>query len=188
MKNDVVDDAVLVARLARDRDARAFESLYRRHTPAVYGTAVRLTGDADAAQDIVHDAWVRAVESLDRFSNRSSFRTWLTGILINCHREHSRERRREVAESDAPLDDVVGSSGSAPLDGSRIDPLDLEAAIAALAPRFREVFVLHDIEGFTHEEIATMLGLVPGTSKSQLTRARRRVRELLESGIPRAVR
>ena len=188
MTNDVVDDRVLVDRLARDGDARAFESLYRRHTPAVFSTAIRLTGDADTAQDIVHDAWVRAVESLDRFSNRSSFRTWLTGILINCHRERSREQRREVADSDASSDDVVDSSGSAPLDGGRIDPLDLEAAIAALAPRFREVFVLHDIEGFTHEEIATTLGLVPGTSKSQLARARRRVCELLESGIPRTVR
>ena len=171
MTNDVVDDRVLVDRLARDGDARAFESLYRRHTPAVFSTAIRLTGDADTAQDIVHDAWVRAVESLDRF-----------------HRERSREQRREVADSDASSDDVVDSSGSAPLDGGRIDPLDLEAAIAALAPRFREVFVLHDIEGFTHEEIATTLGLVPGTSKSQLARARRRVCELLESGIPRTVR
>jgi RNA polymerase sigma-70 factor (ECF subfamily) len=188
VKDDVVDDVVLVDRLARDRDSGAFGQLYHRHTSALYATAVRLTGNADVAQDIVHDAWVRAVESLGRFSNRSSFRTWLTGIAINCHRERSREERREVAEADAPLDDVVDSSGSAPLDGSRIDALDLEAAIGALAPRFREVFVLHDIEGFTHEEIATMLGLVPGTSKSQLARARRRVRELLESGIPRAAR
>ena len=188
MNDDGDDDLFLIDRLARDGDGRAFEVLYRRHTQALYSTAVRLTGNADTAQDVVHDAWVRAVESLDRFSNRSSFRTWLTGILINCHRERSREHRREVAESDRSLDDVVDSSGGAPLDGSRIDALDLEAAVAALAPRFREVFVLHDIEGFTHEEIAAMLGLVPGTSKSQLTRARRRVRELLESGVPRAVR
>lgn len=186
MTNDAVGDVVLIDRLARDGDARAFELLYRRHSPAVYTTAVRLTGNADAAQDILHDAWVRAVESLDRFSNRSSFRTWLTGILINCHRERLREHRREVADSDALLEDVADPAGSAPLDGNQLDPIDLEAAIAALAPRFREVFVLHDIEGFTHEEIATMLGLVAGTSKSQLARARRRVRELLESGIPRA--
>jgi RNA polymerase sigma-70 factor, ECF subfamily len=188
VNHDVADDVVLIDRLARDRDGRAFELLYRRHTPAVYSTAVRLTTDTDAAQDIVHDAWVRAIESLDRFSNRSSFRTWLTGILINCHRERSRQQRREVAECDVSLDDVVDATGDEPLDGRRIDPFDLEAAIAALAPRFREVFVLHDIEGFTHEEIATMLGLVPGTSKSQLTRARRRVRALLESGVPRATR
>ena len=188
MSHDVAGDAVLIDRLARDRDARAFELLYRRHTPAMYATAVRLTGSTDAAQDIVHDAWVRAVESLDRFSSRSSFRTWLTGILINCHREQRREHRREVAERDGSLDDVVDSSGGAPLDRRQIDPFDLDAAIAALAPRFREVFVLHDIEGFTHEEIAEMLGLAPGTSKSQLTRARRRVRELLESGVPRTLR
>jgi RNA polymerase sigma-70 factor (ECF subfamily) len=186
--HNVPDDAALIDRLARGGDARAFELLYRRYTPAGYSTALRLTGNPDLAQDIVHDAWVRAVESLDRFSRRSSFRTWLTGIVINCHRERSREHRREAIESDTALDDFVDSSGSGPLDGSTIEPLDLEAAIAALAPRFREVFVLHDIEGFTHEEIAAMLGLVPGTSKSQLTRARRRVRELLDSGIPRTAR
>ena len=188
MNHGAVDDVVLIDRLARNGDGEAFDLLYRRHTQALYTTATRLTGNADVAQDLVHDAWVRAVESLDRFSNRSSFRTWLTGILINCHRERSREHRREVAESDVPLEDMVDTSGVGPLDASRIDPIDLEAAIATLAPRFREVFVLHDIEGFTHEDIATMLGLVPGTSKSQLTRARRRVRELLESGIPRTTR
>ena len=188
MTDDAGDDFVLIDRLARDGDARAFERLYRRHAPAAYATAVRLTHDADAAQDIAHDAWVRAVESLDRFSRHSSFRSWLTGILINCHRERSRGRRREVADDDASQEMIADPSGGDPLDGSRIDSLDLEAAIAALAPRFREVFVLHDIEGFTHEEIATMLGLVPGTSKSQLARARRRIRELLESGIPRVAR
>ena len=188
MSHDVEDDAALVDRLARDREARAFDLLYRRHTPGLYSTAVRLTGNTDAAGDIVHDAWIRAVDALSRFSGRSSFRTWITGILINCHRERVRECRREITEPDVALDEIVDSSGAGPLDGSQIDPLDLEAAIAALAPRFREVFVLHDIEGFTHEEVATMLGLVPGTSKSQLTRARRRVRELLESGVPRVTR
>jgi RNA polymerase sigma-70 factor (ECF subfamily) len=188
VSHDVEDDGALVDRLARNREARAFDLLYRRHTPGLYSTAVRLTANTDAAEDIVHDAWLRAVDVLSRFSGRSSFRTWITGILINCHRERVREHRREMAESDVALDEIVDSSSAGALDGSQIDPLDLEAAIAALAPRFREVFVLHDIEGFTHEEIATMLGLVPGTSKSQLTRARRRVRELLESGAPRVPR
>ena len=81
--------------------------------------------------------------------------------------------------------DVADPSTTQPLDGGCIDSIDLEAAIAALAPRFRQVFVLHDIEGFTHEEIATALGLVPGTSKSQLARARHRLRELLSVGTAR---
>jgi RNA polymerase sigma-70 factor (ECF subfamily) len=181
--HDAESDAVLIDRLARAGVARAFDILYRRHTKALYSTAARLTGSADVADDVVHDTWVRAVESGRRFSGRSEFRTWLTGILINCHRERIREGRREVVDSDLTPDDVAEAAHGAPLDATEIEPLDLEAAIAALSPRYREVFVLHDVEGFTHEEIAAMLGLVPGTSKSQLTRARRRVREMLEMGV-----
>ena len=178
------DDA-LVDRLARAGDPRAFDALYRRHADAVYGTALRLTRDADVAQDLAHDAWVRGVESLGRFERRSSFRTWLIGILVNRVREHERAARHEPAGAafadEDGIEGVVDPSTTAPLDGDGIDPIDLETAIAALAPRFRQVFVLHDIEGFTHEEIAAALGLVPGTSKSQLARARQRVRELLSA-------
>ena len=182
-------DDVLVDRLARAGDPRAFEVLYRRHGNAVYATALRLTRDADVAQDLAHDAWVRAVESLGRFERRSSFRTWLIGILVNCVREHERAGRREpasaaVADNDG-MEDVVDPSTTPPLESEGIDPIDLEAAVTALAPRFRQVFVLHDIEGFTHEEIAAALGLVPGTSKSQLARARQRVRQLLSAGTSR---
>jgi RNA polymerase sigma-70 factor (ECF subfamily) len=185
---DAESDAVLIGRLGRAGDAHAFDVLYRRHTKALFSTAVRVTGSADVAEDVVHDTWIRAIESFDRFSNRSSFRTWLTGILLNCHRERVREHRREIVEGDLSTDAIDDSSGSEPLDGERIEPLDLEAAVAALSPRYREVFVLHDIEGFTHEEIATMLGLVPGTSKSQLARARQRLRELLEPDAQRTRR
>jgi RNA polymerase sigma-70 factor, ECF subfamily len=184
---DAESDDALLGRLARTGDARAFEVLYARHTSALYSTAVRLTRDPDAAADIVHDAWVRAVESLHRFENRSTLRTWLTGILINRHREHERERQRDGADDDLTVRDVIDAASSRPLDDTRFDRLDLEAAIAALPAGFRHVLVLHDVEGFTHEEIATMLGIVPGTSKSQLARARQRVRGFLEAGVPRSV-
>jgi len=187
--SDAESDEALLNRLARMGDARAFELLYHRHTRPLYATAVRLTRDPEAAADIVHDAWVRAVESLDRFEHRSTLRTWLTGILVNCHRERERERarRRDALDDDVSIDDVIDPAQACPLDGSRVDRIDLDAAIAALPPRFRQVLVLHDIEGFTHEEIAEMLGLVPGTSKSQLARARCRLRALLETGIPRPI-
>ena len=187
MTHDAETDGALLSRLARTGDARAFEMLYHRHTRALYATAVRITRDRDAAADIVHDAWVRAVESAHQFGQRSSLRTWLTGILINCHRERERARRRDTADDDVEIDELIDPALACPLDGSRVDRIDLDAAIEALPPGFREVLVLHDVEGFTHEEIAAMLGLVPGTSKSQLARARRRVRELLESGLPRSV-
>jgi len=178
------DDA-LADRLARTGDPRAFEMLYQRHTPALYATAVRITRDPDAAADIVHDTWVRAVESLGRFENRSLLRTWLTGILINRKREWDRQRRRDATDDDVALNDVVDPGTVAPLDTLPVDPVDLDGAIAALPPGFQQVLVLHDVEGFTHEEIATMLDVTAGTSKSQLARARRRVREMLETGIPR---
>ena len=187
MTHDAESDDALLGRLARTGDARAFETLYHRHTRALYATAVRIARDPDAAADVVHDAWVRAVESAHRFGQRSSLRTWLTGILINCHRERERAQRHDAFDDDISIDEVIDPAQACLLDGSRVDRIDLDAAIQALPPGFREVLVLHDVEGFTHEEIATMLGLVPGTSKSQLARARRRVRELLESGIPRSV-
>ena len=189
MMQDAEHDDALLERLARTGDARAFDVLYRRHTGILYSTAWRLTGDADVAADLVHDAWVRAVESAAAFERRSSFRTWITGILINRHREHERASRRESVDSDARqgVDDVVDHALASPLDTSGIDRIDLEAAIAALPPGFRQVLVLHDIEGFTHEEIAEALGLVPGTSKSQLARARRRVRDMLSAGVPRTI-
>jgi RNA polymerase sigma-70 factor, ECF subfamily len=190
LNNDADGDDALVDRLARTGDARAFDALYRRHATAVYSTAARIARDTDVAADIAHDAWVRAVETLHRFEKRSSFRTWITGILINCYREHDRARKRDRGrDEDAgdSGDDVIDEIASPSLDDLRVDPIDLEAAIAALSPRFRQVLVLHDVEGFTHEEIAEMLGLVPGTSKSQLARARRRLREMLDAGIPRGV-
>lgn len=173
-------DAELIARLVERRDADAFDLLYRRHSDALYATALRVAADPDLAADAVHDAWVRAVENLARFEGRAAFRTWLTGILMNCIRERWREERDLI-----PIDvvgDVAQSSGRLPMD---VDPIDLEAAIMGLAPRYRCVVVLHDIEGYRHDEIATMLGIVPGTSKSQLARARNKLRDALTSDTRR---
>ena len=94
---------------------------------------------------------------------------------------------QDADHDDALLERLARTGDAGPLDALGVDRIDLEAAIAALPPGFRQVLVLHDIEGFTHEEIAEALGLVPGTSKSQLARARRRVREMLSAGVPRAV-
>jgi RNA polymerase sigma-70 factor (ECF subfamily) len=177
---DGESDAALLDRVAQRRDARAFEALYTRHTERLYATALRITHEPDIAADVVHDAWVRAVERAGRFEHRATFRTWLTGILINC----IRERRRD----DAPLAlaaDVTDTLAAPLVVDSDADALDLDAAIAALSLGFRQVLVLHDVEGFTHDEIARMLGIATGTSKSQLARARQRVREMLASGLPR---
>jgi RNA polymerase sigma-70 factor (ECF subfamily) len=168
-------DRELAERVAAGGDGGAFHLLYGRHTPALYATAVRLTREASDAEDAVHDVWVRAVDALPRFEWRSSLRTWLTGILLNRLRELDRQARDVRALDEASLADASLGDEPTPLPGG-VDPLDLEAAIAALPPGYRRVLVLHDLEGFTHEDIAGLLDIDPGTSKSQLARARRRLR------------
>jgi len=165
-------DRALVAAVVARGDERAFRVLYRRHTPALYRTARRL-GDQDtaAADDLVHDTWLRATDRWADFEWRSSLRTWLTGILVNVIREH---RRADLRRREEPLGD------EAAIDPPPIDErLYLEAAIAALPPGFRAVLVLHDIEGHPHEDVARILAIAVGTSKSQLLRARRRLRRWL---------
>lgn len=163
-------------------DERAFASLYDRHTPALYRLALRLTGGSEAeAEEITHDAWVRAVERLATFEWRATLRTWLCAFVVRC----ARERDRLAARSWHVIEDLPpGADDGAPPDA--YDRLDLERAIMGLADGFRQVFVLHDVEGYTHQEIADLLGIEPGTSKSQLFRARRALRLALEPpGGPR---
>jgi RNA polymerase sigma-70 factor, ECF subfamily len=159
-----------VAAVASGGDPRAFGALYAQHTPRLYRLALRLCSGSEAeAQDVVHDAWVRAVGSFSRFEWRSSFSTWLAGFVVNCARERSRARR------DEPLDETSASIDDGPLRGT-FDRIDLEHAIARLPPGYRHVLILHDVEGYTHEEIGVILGIDPGTSKSQLARARHAMR------------
>ena len=172
------DDRELVRAIAGARDEAAFRRLYRRHTPALYRLALRLgDGDEPWAEELVQRAWIRAVERLDGFAWRSALRTWLSGILVNCARESWRERRAAL-ETAGPLDPPAAPASG----GDPLDRVDLERAIAALPPGCRQVLVLHDVEGFTHEEVAAMLDIEPGTSKSQLFQARRRLREQLAPG------
>jgi RNA polymerase sigma-70 factor (ECF subfamily) len=150
----------------RRRDEASFLALYREHTPYLFRLALRLLGGRRAeAEDAVQDTWLRASARFHEFRGEASLRTWLAGFAINCCRERWRRREPDASEPE----EVAASE---PI----VDRLDLERAIAALPDGQREVFVLHDLEGFTHEEIATRLGIVPGTSKSQLSRARAALR------------
>jgi RNA polymerase sigma-70 factor (ECF subfamily) len=131
-------------------------------------------GNQREAEEVVQDAWVAAAGALERFRWQSSLRTWLTGIALNCYRQMVRSPLR-LSGGDELLDHPAAESASA--GAGRVD---LERAVGALSERYRTVLVLHDIEGYTHEEIGNMLDIDTGTSKSQLFRARRRLRELLE--------
>ena len=167
------DDRRLVDKFIRSHDERSFRSLYRRHTPTLYRLALRLAGGVDAdAQDLIQDTWFRACGSLAEFQWKSSLRTWLTGILINCARELSRRRQRRN-EEELVEPEVTGPSFS------NGDTTEVEQAIQRLPEGCRCVLTLHDIEGHTHEEISTMLEISAGTSKSQLHYARQILRSAL---------
>jgi len=152
----------------RTRAETDFLAIYDRHSRAMYALARHLLGARrQAAADVLQESWLRAVAKLPDFQWQSSLRTWLCGLVVNC----CRERFREPIFEELPDSD---SAGSHPEDG-----LDLQAALDRLAPGYRAVVVLHDVHGHTHAEIAGMLGVDEGTSKSQLFRARRLLRATL---------
>lgn len=162
------EDRQLVVDFLKRRDERSFLRLYDRFTPRLYRLALRLTGGHEHdAEEVVQDVWVRACRRLTDFRWESSLRTWLTGFVVNC----CRERRPEMTYH--PVDTEMSVAARA---GEHID---LERAVAALPPGYRQVLILHDIEGYTHEEIARLCDIEPGTSKSQLARARRTLRNAL---------
>ena len=174
MTQERAGDRALVERLIARRDPTAFRDLYQRYTPSLYAMAVRLSQRSDVAEDVVHDTWIRAVDGLPRFAWRSGLLTWLTGILINCMRE-----RYSRTPNEAELDDAAVERDCTVDLPDIVDAIELERALASLANGYREVIVLHDLQGFTHNEIADLLGIEPGTSKSQLARARRALRRAL---------
>ena len=162
------DDA-LVREVRRSGSETAFGILYERHTPRLLQTAWRMVGGAQhAAEDAVQEAWVRACAALGEWRGDAPFAAWVRRIVIHVVLDTLRRDRRLVDEFDEPCAD-------APSD----EWLDLESAIAALPAGYRAVLVLHDIEGFTHDEIGAQLGITSGTSKGQLFKARRAVRAWL---------
>ena len=179
-------DRDLAARFVAKRDETAFRQLFRRHTPRMYALALRLMAGRRAdAEDVVQDAWQRAAAGLAGFEWRSALPTWLAGILINCARERLRAETAEAAAATPADADLTTPAGQAADAGLR---LDLERAIAALPDGYREVLVLHDVEGYTHDEIAARLAIAPGTSKSQLFHARRAVRARLVTATSETTR
>ena len=164
-------DRALAEAVLLTGDERAFRDLYRRHTPRLFQVVLRVVGGAEHdAEDVVQETWIRATEKLSTFRWESAFATWLTGIGLTVARQSLRTRGRWVDLDEAP-------EPSRPPKGEQID---LERAIALLPAGYRAVLVLHDVEGYRHEEIGEMLGIAPGTSKSQLFNARRSLRRVLE--------
>lgn len=179
MNEPAGEDRDLVARFLEGRDEAAFRKLYRRHAAFLYRFLLRLSGgDAAAADEGVQETWVRAARGLPDFQWRSSLKTWLAGIAIRWWREFERAAGRE-----AELPDEAELPPAPPI-CREIERLDLERALASLAPGYRRAILLHDVEGYTHEEVAALTGVDVGTSKSQLSRARSALRARLSGRNP----
>ena len=161
-----------LVRSAGAGDAIAFEALYRRHSGRVHGVILRLVGgNAGRAEDLTQEAFVRAWQALPGYRFESAFSTWLHRLAVNTALMELRSRRsRPQASDDEDALDSIGTPDSA--GHATALTMDLERAVATLPPRARAVLVLHDVEGWKHEEIAAELGMAVGSSKAQLHRAR----------------
>ena len=173
-RSAAADAGDLTAR-AQAGDMAAFEGLYREQVGRVYALCLRMTGSRAAAEELTQQVFVRAWERLGSFRGDASFGTWLYRLAVNVVLGDRRSQGRRVARFDSVAD--LDSHAATPRpDGAS---LDLEAAVAVLPPRARSVFVLHDVQGMTHPEIAQAMGISAGTSKGQLHRARTLLREVL---------
>ena len=157
-------------------DRRAFERLYRIHLDRVYSLCARMLGDRTLAEEVTQDVFVRVWEKLPQFRAESAFGTWLHRVTVNVvlsHRKAAGISQSRTVGDDTTIDSAPSRTVSV------AERLDLDAAIAGLPRGARKVFVLHDVEGFTHEEIGSQLGITPGGSKAQLHRARMLLRAAL---------
>ena len=168
-------DPVLIQR-AIEGDERALRALWSQHSPHIDAVIRRLVGDPDAAADIAQDVWIQIFRALPTYRGESQFGTWAHRIAVNRTLNALRRTRRlERTEADIEDDTVAVDHDSE----RSLLAASIEEAAAKLSPGARTVFIMHDVEGYTHEEIATELGITPGGSKSQLFKARAKLRRLL---------
>ena len=170
-----------LAQKAANGDMVAFEELYQRHNRRVYSLCLRMTGNVSEAEDLAQEVFIQLFRKIGSFRGESAFTTWLHRLTVNQVLMHFRKRgvRMETTTEDGetPIQIVKGTEN--PNSMPVVDRIALDKAIAQLPPGYRTVFTLHDIEGHEHEEIARMLGCSVGTSKSQLHKARMKLRGLL---------
>jgi RNA polymerase sigma-70 factor (ECF subfamily) len=174
-------------RRAQQGDAEAFERLYRLHNRRVYALCLRMVGNTAEAEDLTQEAFLQLFRKIGTFRGESAFSTWLHRLAVNVVLMRLRKKTlaatslEEVTEPDedvgGPRKDIGGPDLR--LSGS-VDRVNLERAVEQLPPGYRSVFVLHDVQGYEHNEIATIMNCSIGNSKSQLHKARMRLRELLQ--------
>ncbi|MDX6270748.1 MAG: polymerase sigma-70 factor, subfamily [Acidobacteriota bacterium] len=161
-------------------DMESFEEVYRRHHRQVYRLCLRMTQNVHEAEDLTQEVFVHLFRKIGSFRGESAFTTWLHRLTVNHVLMHFRKRNgRERITEDGETPNEVVRGTEHPGRMQVVDKISLDNALARLAPGYRAVFILHDVEGYEHEEIGRMLGCSTGTSKSQLHKARLRLRKLL---------
>jgi RNA polymerase sigma-70 factor (ECF subfamily) len=177
----VSDNAL--ARAAGKGDLGAFEELYKRHNRRVYSLCLRMTQNVVEAEDLAQEAFIQLFRKIGSFRGDSAFTTWLHRLTVNQVLMHFRKTsvklERTTEEGETPVQIVRGTEN--PNRMPVLDRIGLDDALKHLPPGYRSVFVLHDVEGYEHEEIAKLLGVAVGTSKSQLHKARMKLRRLLKN-------
>jgi RNA polymerase sigma-70 factor, ECF subfamily len=183
-----------VVRLAQQGDVAAFERIYRLHSRKVYTLCLRMVGDASEAEDLTQEVFLQLFRKIGTFRGESAFSTWLHRMAVNI--VLMRFRKKNIA--DKSLDAITNpeEESSTPskefggpdlrLNGV-VDRITLEMAINELAPGYKAMFILHDVQGYNHDEIAEIFGCTPGNSKSQVHKARVRLRELLQQTVKERV-
>lgn len=170
-----------LAQRAAGGDIASFEELYQRHHRRVYSVCMRMLQNATEAEDLTQEVFIQLYRKIGSFRGDSAFTTWLHRMTVNQVLMHFRKRNvkyeRTTEEGDTPVQVVVGTENQSKM--PIVDKIALDNAIKQLPNGYRNVFVLHDIEGYEHEEVARILGCSVGTSKSQLHKARLKMRKLL---------
>ncbi len=172
-------DLELAGRI-RSGDGAAFEALYRQHATRLYNLASRMSAGATDAEDLLQDIFLLAYRKLGSFRGDSSLGTWLYRLAMNHCLDVLRNRQTRMGQVTDSMDEPDAVPVAAPGPGlGAVSRIDLERAIEALPPACRAAFLLHDVEGFGHHEVADILGISEGTSKSQVHKARLRIRAYL---------
>jgi RNA polymerase sigma-70 factor (ECF subfamily) len=173
-------------RLAQQGDAAAFEYLYRLHSRRVYALCLRMAGNTTEAEDLTQDAFLQSFRKIQTFRGESAFSTWLHRLTVNVVLMRRRKKTvvaTSLEETTAPNDESNGPhndvGGPDPRMTGSLDRVNLERAIEILPQGYKTVFILHDVQGYEHQEIAKIMDCSVGNSKSQLHKARKRLRELL---------
>jgi RNA polymerase sigma-70 factor (ECF subfamily) len=176
-KGSTTDDADLIAR-CRAGDVEAFETVYKQHAPRIYALATRMAGSPDQGEDLLQEIFLQAHRKLASFKGDSALGTWLYRLAVNHCLDFVRSRQARMGKLTETLDTATATQPVARRE-TPIARIDLERALERLPEGCREAFVLHDIEGYDHREVAELLGIAEGTSKSQVFKARMKLRGLL---------